>query len=358
MNDNSNNITITITSGAIIKTLLFLLFFYALYLIIDVILVVLVAVVIASAIEPATKWFARYRIPRIPAVIFVYAIIAFSLAGIFYFLVPSLAQEVSGVIGIMPDYVINGASDTVVAQAPLGGGQDIVNGLSKGLSIPATLEGLRSLMNRFSDISGGAFEAMSRIFGGVFSFFLIIVVSFYLAVQDRGIENFLKLIIPLRHRDYVVDLWKRSQLKIGLWMQGQLILGFIIGVLVYLGLTIIRVPYAFLFAVLAALFELIPVFGPILASIPAILLGFITGGVTLSLVVAGFYLIIQQFENHLIYPLVVRKVVGVPPILVVLALIIGAQLAGFLGILLSVPIAATLIEITNDITRKNRATGK
>ena len=88
--------------------------------------------------------------------------------------------------------------------------------------------------------------------------------------------------------------------------------------------------------------------------VPAVLLGFLDGP-TLGFMVIGLYVIIQQFENHLIYPLVVRKVVGVPPLLVILALIIGGRLAGFLGILLSAPIAAVIIEFTNDIQRENRS---
>lgn len=84
---------------------------------------------------------------------------------------------------------------------------------------------------------------------------------------------------------------------------------------------------------------------------PAVLFGF-SEGATLGLMVIGFYIIIQQFENHLIYPLVVRKVVGVPPLLVIISLIIGAELAGFLGILLSVPIAAALMEYADDVQKK------
>ena len=132
-------------------------------------------------------------------------------------------------------------------------------------------------------------------------------------------------------------------------MQGQLVLAFIIAVLVYLGLTILGIKYAFFLALLAAVAELIPLFGPVIASLPAIAIGFIDGGTTLGLFVIGFYIIIQQFENHLIYPLVVKKVVGVPPLLVILSLIIGAKLFGFLGIILSVPIAAAIMEFVHDV---------
>ena len=109
-------------------------------------------------------------------------------------------------------------------------------------------------------------------------------------------------------------------------------------------------------ALLAAAFEIIPIFGPILAAIPATIIGLIDGGVTMGLLVVGLYVLIQQFENHLIYPLVVRKVVGIPPIIVILAVIVGFKLAGVLGVILSVPIAAVLVELLDDVQRdKQRA---
>ena len=134
-------------------------------------------------------------------------------------------------------------------------------------------------------------------------------------------------------------------------MQGQIVLAVIIGVLVYLGLLLLNVPNALLLATLAAAFEIIPLFGPILSSIPAIAISFVSGGFTLAILVAGLYLIVHQFENQLIYPLVVKKVVGVPPIVSIVALVAGFELAGFLGLILSVPIAAIFIEFFDDLER-------
>jgi predicted PurR-regulated permease PerM len=177
------------------------------------------------------------------------------------------------------------------------------------------------------------------------------ILSFYLAVEEDGVGKFLKAITPLKHEKYVVALWQRSQRKIGLWMQGQLVLAIIIGMLVYLGLSIINVPNALLLASLAAAFEIIPLFGPILASIPAIMISFVSGGFSLALMVIGLYVIVHQFENQLIYPLVVKKVVGVSPIVSIIALAAGWQLAGFVGLVLSVPIAAVIIEFVDDLEK-------
>ena len=113
------------------------------------------------------------------------------------------------------------------------------------------------------------------------------------------------------------------------------------------------VKYALSLALLAVIAEIIPIFGPIIAAVPAVILGFLDS-ITLGLMVLGLYVIIQQFENHLIYPLVVRKVVGVPPLVVIISLLIGGQLAGFLGILLAVPVAAVVLECAEDMQKKKR----
>lgn len=196
---------------------------------------------------------------------------------------------------------------------------------------------------------GNAFTALTQIFGGFFSLLLIIVFSFYFAVVETGVDDFLRIVTPKSHQEYVLDLWRRSQRKIGLWMQGQLILAVLIAVLVYLSLTILQVPHALMLAVIAGVFEIIPVFGPILAAVPGVVVAFVSGGPIFGLLIAGVYMLIQQFENHLIYPQVVTRVVGVPPLLVILALIVGAELAGLLGVILSVPVAAALQEFVSDL---------
>jgi len=336
----NKDIMININSGAIVRAILFVLLFALLYFLRDLVLVVLTAVVIASSIEPMTKWFTRRKIPRVVSVILIYLIALISIAGLFFLMVPPLLDEASGLMSASPQYF-----DNVQITAPIGGN------ITSSFSLT---DFVREFKDSITGASGSILQTVSTIFGGALNFVLIIVLSFYLAVQEFGIANFLRVVTPIGQEKYVIDLWERSQTKIGFWMQGQLLLGLLIGVLVYLGLTILGIKYAFLFALLAATMELIPLFGPVIAAVPAIIIGFVDGGATLGLIVIGFYIIIQQFENHLIYPLVVKKVVGVPPLLVILALIIGAKLAGFLGIILSVPIAAALMEYVHDVEKDKK----
>ena len=340
--------TLHIASGSIIRVLLFLVLFWLLFYLRDLVLVILTAIVISSSIEPAIKWFGKHRLPRVLAVMTIYLLIGLFLVGTVYFLVPPLLNESVGLLERLPselrDFNLMGFTKESGLLAVDSGVQFVKN-------IPIS-DAFSNTKEIISNISGNFFKTTGVVFGGLFSFVLITVLSFYFALQETGIDDFLRIISPVKHQDYVVDLWKRSQAKIGLWMQGQLLLGVIVGVLVYLGLTILGVPYAFLLAILAAAFELIPLFGPIIAAVPAVVLGFVDGGLSLGIFVIGLFVIIQQFENHLIYPLVVRKVVGISPILVIIALIVGAKLAGFLGIIISVPVSAALKELVDDIQRK------
>jgi predicted PurR-regulated permease PerM len=367
------NFNINISSGTVIKTMVILVIAFLLYKMLDLVLVVLTAVVIASAVEPLIRWFGQYKIKRLFAVIITYICVVLVFSGLLYFFIPPVLDEASNLLSNAPKYLDsvtlwNPLNDTKLVETGkvaeslsdgLNGSKQLINNLSVG-NPNASVFG--DLISRFKGLttstSDGIINIASGIFGGALSFILIIVLSFYLTVQEGGVEKFLKIITPVKNEAYIIDLWKRSQRKIGYWMQGQMLLGIVVGVLVYLGLMILGVQNALILAVLAGVLEIIPYFGPILSAIPAILFGFTTGGPTTGFLVLGLFIIIQQFENHLIYPLVVKKVVGVSPIIVILALIIGAKFAGFLGILLSVPVTAALMEFIDDIQKDKDMAGQ
>ena len=334
------DVSVTITPGSIITAILFVLLILLLWFLKDLVLIMLTSIVIASAMEPAVRFLRRYGVARILAVIAMYLGIASIFFGILFFFVPPVLDDAADFLAHLPETLSNlNVSDSTGGFLPWGNIGDSIS----------SAELLRDISATLAKTAGGVFTTLSAFFGGIVSFILIVVFAFYFSVQETGVDDFLRIITPTSHQAYVLNLWKRSQVKIGKWMQGQLVLAVIVGVLLYLGLTILSVPYALLLAVLAALFELIPVFGQFLAVIPAIAVAFVDGGVTLSFLVIGLYLVVQQFEAHLIYPVVVKKVVGVPPLLVILALLVGYELAGVLGILLSVPIAGAVQEFVTDI---------
>lgn len=336
--------SISISTGTILRLILVLIFFYFLFFIRDVILVILTAIVIASAIEPGTRWFGERRIGRVPAVLFIYMGVGVLLVSSFYFLLLPLATETATFLQTLPEYSAAIEKASEVSQP-----SNFLKDISASFSLPSIIQNINLTM---ANLSTGFFGTIDVIFGGILSFLLIVVLSFYLAVQEDGVGKFLKIIAPVTYEGYIIDLWRRSKEKIGLWMQGQLLLAVLVAVLAYLGLTIIGVRSALLLGVLAGAFELIPLFGSFLAAVPAIAIAFLDGGVTTALLTTGLFVIINQFEGQLLYPLVVKKVVGVPPIISILAIVIGGKLAGFLGILISVPLAAVCMELLNDFEQK------
>jgi len=337
---------VSISAGTVAKVVFVLILFWLAYYLRDVVLVVVASVVIASSIEPIIKWFIKRRVPRTIAVLIIYITTALGFAGSFYFLIIPLFGELQQFTTDLPEYI--GSFTTIPVTNETAGLSSSVNGLISSLPISEAIARLNSTL---ATLSQNALTTASYVLGGLLSFVLITVLSFYLSVQAGGISNFLRTISPAPHRKYLVGLWTRAEEKIGLWLQGQLLLAVIVGVLTYLGLTLLGIQHALLLGFLAGIFELIPLFGPILASIPAIGIAYITGGFTPAVLVTGFYLIIQQFESQLIYPLVVKKVIGVPPIISIIALVIGAKLAGFLGLLLAVPVAAIIMELFNDLEK-------
>ncbi|MEI8062064.1 MAG: AI-2E family transporter [bacterium] len=345
---------ITIETGTLFRVLIFVLGAYAAFELRGLIVLVLAAVVVASVIEPGTRWFMRRRLPRPTAVVIMYLIVLGLVVSFFTFILPPLFSETITALNGLPKSVKT--AELISAKGNLSSIRNLFPDLPSSIS----LGDISSIVvNAISNFSGGVFDTVSGFVGGVIGLVLIIVVSFYLAVREDGVGEFLDIIVPIRYEKHVKDLWRRTQNKIGRWMQGQLVLALIVGFLTYAGLALLGmvftdIPHPLLLAFVAAFFELIPVVGLVLAAVPAFLFATLDGGLGLGLIVIALYLIIQQIESHVIYPLVVRKIIGVPPLLVILSLVAGAQLAGIIGALLSVPVAVAIVEILADVERRKR----
>lgn len=342
------NIRVSITVGTIATALFVIVIAYVFWLLRDLALLVLSAIIIASAIEPAVMFFIRWGIARLISVFLVYALVFGPIFSMLYFFLPPIVADATNFLSAAPKYL-----DTISASVSLSNIADATSFVSENWT-QSFVQTLMSLQSIFTATSGGVLQILITFFGGIFSLVLVIVLSFYFALQDTGVDDFLRLVIPVEHEEYAIDLWKRAQKKIGLWMQGQILLSVIVGVLVYLGLLIIGVPYALLLAVFTAMVEIIPIFGSLMSGVAAVVVGYSDGGIAIAAIVAGLYIVVNQFESNLIYPLIVKKIIGISPLLVIVALIAGYTLAGFVGILLSVPIAAVILEFITDLDNRKR----
>jgi len=348
--EQDNTLKIEISSGVIFKTIALLLVLWLAFYLRDIVIAMLTSIVVASAIEPLINWLTNRKIPRALAVVLVYAgLIGFVFLSISVFF-PLIFDDFFKLFTILPAYIKSFDVSSYVSEAP----GKILSALKNMIADSFSVEKIMpDIMGVISGTSSNIVDTAKAIFDEVVMFVLVAVFSFYFAVQENGIEGFLRLVSPLKYENYILDLWKRSRRKIGLWMQGQILLGVLIGVFVFLGLSIIGIKNALALAVFASVIEIIPVFGPILAAFPAVVLAFIQSP-SLGFFVISFYVIIQQFENHLIYPLVVRKIIGIPPLISILFLLVGWELVGFLGIVLSIPAAVIIIEVIDDLEKKKR----
>ena len=345
---NNKDYQINISSGTIVRFFLILIGLAALYYLSDVLLVIVAAVIIASAVEPVVRRLKRHGVHRVVGSVVVYILLAAVLGVILVFFMPIVINDITSFLANAPRTISLGDLWAPIRDFGTGAGSLA----SHTISVADFVSSLKAFFGGGAGV--GLFQTASRIFGGFLSFILVAVLSFYLSVKDEGVDDFLSIITPVKHHAYIMDLWHRSQRKIVLWLQGQVILGIVVGLLVYVVLSILGIPHALVLALFAGLFEIIPVFGPIISSIPAILVAFTDVGVGTGFLLIGLYLLIYQFESQIFYPLVVKKIVGISPIVVILALVIGAKLAGILGALLAVPLSAALMEYIHDIEKRKK----
>ncbi len=339
---------ISITSGTIIKCIVWLVVFAGLFYVRDFLVALLVAVVLASAAEMPVRQMMKWGLSRGISVSLLFVFVIAVIVSIAVIFVPPIADDVARFVQALPQILDSvrifgrdmGFRDLSLAVQELSGNID------KG-------QILTVLKNTLFGTSG-IFATSALVIGGVINLVLTFVLAFYLALEERGVQKFLSLVVPKAHESYVEDLWMRSQKKIGLWMQGQLLLSLLVALLVYIPMLVLDMPYAALLGVLAFIGELIPMVGLTFATIPALFIAWTHGGLTLLGIVAVIYFIISQLENHVLYPRVMNKMVGVPSVIVIIALVIGAKFAGIWGVILSVPMAAIFMEIASDHNKRKR----
>lgn len=336
---------IEISTGTIIRALLIILGLWFLFLIKEIISLLFISLVIVSSIEPAVNWMHVRKIPRSLGVILVY-ILLFSIVGLsISFLIPPLTEQFRDLYLKLPEYSqrieqsLQGVKDYFQTQGNMLDVQQLIG--QSGSSFP--------------EFSGNLFSKTVGVFSGFVSTIVVFALVFYMSVKQDGINNFVALVVPKKHEVYALSLTSRIKAKIGRWMTGQLLLMVIIFALDFLGFYFIGVPYALSLAIFAGLMEIVPYVGPIVSAIPAVILG-LTISPTTGLMVLILVFAVQQFENHVIVPQIMKKALGLDPIAVILALLIGLKLGGVLGAILAIPIATAIGVVIEDLMKKPEKT--
>ncbi len=339
------DVQITISTKTLFKLLGFILLLGVLYIIRDILLLIFIALIFAALIDPFAHWLQKKRIPRGLAVVVIYIVIFGLLALVATLLSPVIIHDVPQFFANLTKFWQDIQEHATVKMVLTSIGQ--YSPITQQNASPVesfTLRAEAAITSLFSTVSG--------VFGSIFSFILVLVMTFYMVVHDDPLRKILRSIVPDEHVPYVSQLFTKIRDKLGAWMRGQMVLSFIIGLLVFLGLALLDIRYAAVLGLLAGILEFVPYIGPIFAAVPALLIAFSQGGSVTFILVFIMYIVVQQFENHILVPKVMQRAVGLNPIFSIVAILVGAKLAGVPGALLAIPVATALSVFLQDVSYK------
>lgn len=334
---NTPPTVVSISTATIIRVVVALLIVWAFYLVVDVVVLLLAALLLAAALGPLVDRLESHHVPRTVSVLTIYAIMLAVLSLAIVLIIPPVAGEVRDIAQAFP--LLYSRLTAWLGGLNLAVGTEGGNGTLNGT--------LQDLSPAVSVATRGVFSIVAGVFGGLVSFLLVLVMTFYLVVDEAAIKQTVA-IAPPRHRTYLTGLINRLQARMGVWLRAQLILMGIIGLLTYTVLTAIGMPYALVLALIAGLLEFIPYLGPLLSAVPGVFLAYAVSP-TMAIVVAGVYYGIQLLENNVIVPKVMEKALGLSPIISIVVFLVGAKLAGFAGVFLAIPIATAAMVVAQDL---------
>lgn len=305
----------------------FLLLLWITYLILDIILLVFVAFIFMSAFSPLVDRLVSWNLPRALAILIVFVLSTGTLVGVLTISFTPLIAQTSNLSSRL--------SETIAT-------------LTQSNYIDRSV-----FESELSSFSRQALGYTLTAFQNFISLVSVIVITFYMLLDQKRIEKRAASLF-VHNQQKVSRLIEVIEEKLGSWLRGQLVLSLVVGVLVYVGLVLLGVEYALPLAIIAGLLEVVPVIGPIISAIPAVLVALATSPVLAGLV-AGLYLAVQQVESHIVVPQVMKRAVGLNPLLVIIAVSVGGRLLGVTGALLAVPIAVVIQVVVKEILDLNES---
>lgn len=302
-----------ISSRTIIFTVFLIILLQVLWLVKEVIFSFFIAFIIMSALNPLVTNLQNKRIPRGLSSLIIFVILFTVLGYIFAWIIPPVVAETTLLFKNLPKIVSN-----------------INPNFSQYFDI--------NLLTRyFPTFTSNAFEFLKNLFSNIIFVVSTIFFSFYFLVEEGALKKFIAGAFERQQALKVTTAIEKAERRMRAWFWGELTLMVIIGILTYIGLSLLNVRYAISLALIAGLLEIVPVLGPVLSAVPAFIIAS-SGSYFLGLAVIALYFIVQQLENQVVVPLVMKRAVGLNPIATLAALIIGGKLAGFFGVLLAIPI--------------------
>ncbi len=331
------------------NTLVVLLTLAGAYLVIrllDIIVLFVIAIIFASAISPAVAFLNR-KLPLGISIAIVYLGIILVFAGILSLIIPTAVRQGMALVESGPDMVQAVERQIIELQQRF---NIPVENLSGDLQ-----EYYRRLISSAPRLAAGILNVTLSFISGLGAFVAILVMAFYWLLERRGVQSTWIGLASPSSRPEIRHIIDEIEAKIGAYARGQITLGLIVGVASFIGLTILGIKYAAILALIAGISELIPIVGPIVGAIPAVLIA-LSQSPKQAILVVLLYVIIQQMENHLLVPKIMQMSVGLSPLTVLFVVLAGGSLMGIIGVLLAVPIASAIqVILSYTLLRRDEA---
>lgn len=327
-----------ISWGAILKVAVAVVCLYIFYIIKDILIWFVFAVIIYILFNPFISFLQRRKIPRILAAVFVYVGFFGIISLLIYLMVPILIFEIRSFIQTFPEYF------------------EQISPLLRNIGFEA-FQNFNNFLIAFKSIldamSSNIFSGLFIFFGGVFTSLFIIITAFFLSLEDKAVEKTLLVLFPKKYEIYVLNLFERCEKKVTGWFLARIIAGIFVGVSCYITFLIIHIDYPFTLALFAGIFNFVPYIGPLISGIVIFLFVFPIEMIKGIFVIIVFILI-QQIENQIITPILMKMIVNLSPAIVLIGLAIGGKLWGFMGALLIVPLLGILFEFGREFLQKRK----
>lgn len=297
----------------------------------EILTIVFISFIIMATLSPYVQWFKEKRFPTILSVSIPYTITIIIIIVLIVPLIPFFSAQLQTLFSTLPSYV---------------------NSAAKLLNIHIDVNDINKFLISETDTLGkNALLFTGKLFGGIFSFLAIVVISFYLMLEKERIKKEILSLVPKGAEGKMLSVLSQIENKLGAWLRGQLALSFIIGISTWIALTLLGLPFALPLALIAGILEIVPTIGPIISAIPAIIVA-LTISPTLAITVIAFYVLIQMLENNILVPKIMEKAVGLNPIIIIVGVMTGAKIMGVLGALLSVPFITMLVVLLKNLKSK------
>ena len=334
--------TLDVSWETIIKVFIAGFVFYILFLARDILVWFFFALIISLLVEPAIHFLRKFRVPKILAVTLIYVSIFGLLGLIIYLIAPIFIFEIKQLSQNITEYV---EKLNPVFQ-------------SLGLDITGNFEDLTSgLIRLLQESSKSVIKAISVFFGGVASTILIFVLAFYISLEDRGPEKFLSLLVPKKYEHYIINLFEKAQYKVSGWFGARVLACIFVGLTSFIIFFLLGIKYAFILALVSGVLNFVPYVGPLVTGIIAVVFVGVSNSWLMAVYVVIALYAIQALENNIVTPLLMKKILDLPPVLVLLSLLVGGTIFGVLGMIFVVPVFGIVYEFLKEFLEKRKEEG-